>query len=270
MSIIYFISTVIILVVAFKINVWLGIAAIVLLLLYGLYTVLPTIYEINGNRAFAAGNYEASKAWYKKAYDTHRSKVRTRITYSAILLRTGDNDEAETVLNAIIRAKGAKPDVKNHAKQQRCMVYCKQGRMDEAMEEAMELFENGYKNTAMYGMIGYFKLLRGDDIDETTKFCEEALEYNDDDRDIMDNLSICYYKKGEYEKAKELSDKIIESNPTFVEAYFHGAQIAEKLGNYKTALEYLDKIPECTRSFMTTVSEDEIAALRGGVEKHTK
>lgn len=268
MSIIYVISTIIILVVAFKINVWLGIAAIALLALYGIYSALPTIYEMNGNRAYAAGDYNASKMWYKKAYDTHRSKVRTRISYSAILLRTGDNDEAETILNAIIRAKGAKPDVKNRAKQQRCMVYYKQGRLDEAMEEAAELFENGYKNTAMYGMIGYFKLVRGDDIDETTKFCEEALEYNDDDRDIMDNLSICYYKKGEYDKAKELSDKIVEGNPTFIEAYFHGAQIAEKLGNYKTALEYLDKIPECTRSNMTTVSEEEIATLRSEVEKN--
>ncbi len=269
MSIIYIISAIIVLVIAFKIHFLLGIAAVALLILYGIYAVLPTYYEMNGNKAFAAGDYDGSKRWFKKAVDTNRAKIRTKVSYSAILLRTGDNDEAETILNGIIRTKGVKPDDKNHAKQQRCMVYYRQGRMDEAVEEANELFENGYKNTAMYGMIGYFKLLRGDDLDETTAFCEEALAYNDDDRDIMDNLSICYYKKGDYKKAKELSDKIIEANPAFIEGYYHGAQISAKLGEKKKALEYLDKISECTRSYMTTVTEDEITALRNDI-KSTK
>ena len=52
-------------------------------------------------------------------------------------------------------------------------------------------------------MLGFFKLLRNDDLDETTKLCEEAYDYNSDDRDIKDNLSICYFRKGEYEKAEK-------------------------------------------------------------------
>ena len=119
-----------------------------------------------------------------------------------MLLRTGYADEAEKVLDPIIRVKGLAPE-KNLAKQQRCMVYYKQGRLDEAIEDAQSMMNEGYRNSSIYGMLGYFKLLRNDDLDETTKLCEEAYDYNSDDRDIKDNLSICYFRKGEYEKAEK-------------------------------------------------------------------
>ena len=60
------------------------------------------------------------------------------------------------------------PEKKNLAKQQRCMVYYKQGRLDEAIEDAQSMMNEGYRNSSIYGMLGYFKLLRNDDLDETT------------------------------------------------------------------------------------------------------
>ncbi len=266
MTIIYILCAAVIIVLAYKFNIWLGLGLTALLLAYGIYSFIPNYYVIKANKAYQAGDFDESRKWYKKAYDTGRAKTNIKISYAYILLRTGDADEAEDVLNRIIRVKGVKPENKIKAKQQRCMVYFKQGRLDEALEEAYEIYDNGnYKNTTLYGMLGYFKYLH-DDVDEALRFCLEAYEYNSDDRDITDNLSLCYYKKGEYEKAKELSDKIISSNPQFVEAYYHGAQIAVKCGNYETAKEYLDKIPDCRWSNMTTVSHSEVEELRKEVE----
>lgn len=266
MTIIYILCAAILIVLAYKFNIWLGLGITALLLAYGIYSFIPNYYVIKANKAYQAGDFEESKKWYKKAYDTGRAKINIKISYAYILLRTGDTDEAEDVLNRIIRVKGVKPENKLKAKQQRCMVYFKQGRLDEALEEAYEIYDNGnYKNTTLYGMLGYFKYLH-DDIDEALRFCLEAYEYNSDDRDITDNLSLCYYKKGEYEKAKELSDKIISSNPQFVEAYYHGAQIAVKCGNYDTAKEYLEKIPGCRWSNMTTVTHEVVEELKKEVE----
>ena len=31
------------------------------------------------------------------------------------------------------------------------------------------MMNEGYRNSSIYGMLGYFKLLRNDDLDETTK-----------------------------------------------------------------------------------------------------
>lgn len=265
MTTIYILCVIILIVIAFKFNVLLGLGITALIMAYAVYALTPNFYVIKANKAYQIGDFEESKRWYKKAYDTNRAKLNIKISYAYILLRTGDADEAEDVLNRIIRTKGVKPEQKNKAKQQRCMVYYKQGRLEEALEEAYEIFDNGnYKNTTLYGMIGFFKILRGDD--DTFDFCLEAYEYNSDDRDITDNLSICYYKNGDYEKARELSDKIIAENPQFVEAYYHGAQIAVKCGNYENAMEYLKKIPDCRWSSMTTVSREEVEELTKEVE----
>ncbi|MCC8169101.1 MAG: tetratricopeptide repeat protein [Oscillospiraceae bacterium] len=261
MTLIYIICFVILVVIAYKFNVLLGAALTLAAVAFGIYSLIPSFYVLKANKAYQAGDFEEAKRQYKKAYDTNRAKLDTKVSYAYILLRTNEADEAERVLDKIIRTKGVKPEQKKKAKQQRCMVYYKQGRLDEALEEAYEIFDNGnYKNTTLYGMIGFFKYLR-DDPEDALEFCLEAYEYNSDDRDIMDNLSLCYYKLGQYDKAKEISDKIISANPQFVEAYYHGAQIAVKCGEYKTAEEYLDKIPGCRWSSMTTVTHEEVDNL---------
>ena len=173
-----------------------------------------------------------------------------------MLLRTGYADEAEKVLDPIIRVKGLAPEKKNLAKQQRCMVYYKQGRLDEAIEDAQSMMNEGYRNSSIYGMLGYFKLLRNDDLDETTKLCEEAYDYNSDDR--------------EYEKAEKISDELVGSAPNFVEGFYHGIQIAMKLNKYDKAAEYAEKLKECKRSGMTTVTEEEVNKLIQEVKNHNE
>ncbi|MGN1115602.1 MAG: hypothetical protein ACI4TH_03455, partial [Candidatus Ornithomonoglobus sp.] len=71
-------------------------------------------------------------------------------------------------------------------------------------------------------------------------------------------------------EAKKISDKVLEKQPKFVEAWYHGAQIDNKLGDYDGALEKIEKIKDCNRSFMTTVSEDEVEALKAEVTAKRK
>ncbi|MCH5210963.1 MAG: tetratricopeptide repeat protein [Oscillospiraceae bacterium] len=267
MTFLYIVLGVIIVFVAFKINLWLGLGLIAALTIYGIYHFIPTFYVTKGNQAYAAGDEEASREWYKKAYDTGRMNVKMKSSYAYILLRTGHEDEAEKILDPIIRVKRLAPEKKNLAKQQRCMVYYRQGRIKEALEEAMDLYESGYRTSNLYGMIGYFKLLSDAPVEETLKMCEEAYDYDKDNRDILDNLSICYYRLNRYEDAEKISDELLAENDNFIEGYYHGAQIALKRGNYKKAQEYLDKLSECKRSKMTTITEEEIEVLRQEIRK---
>lgn len=262
MSLLYVILGIIVVVLAFKFNVYLGIIVVAAIVLYAAYRMIPSYYAMKGNKAFAAGDEESACMWYKKAYDTGRTKVKFKTSYAYLLSRLGRYDEAEQVLNPIVRVKGLAPEKKNPAKMQRCLVYYKQGRLDEAIEDAMEIYNSGFKNSMLYGMIGLFKLLRGDDARETLAFCTEAYEYNSDDRDIADNLSLCLYNIGDYEKAEGISDKIIGEKTNYIEAYYHGAQIAVKLGKYEKAEKYMDAVSDCKRSALTTVSEDEIEELK--------
>ena len=263
----YILMAIIAVALGFVINIYLGLAMLAAMIAYGIYTFIPQFYAMRGNALFNEGNYQGAAEYYKKAVDTGHAKPNIRASYAFVLLRAGEPEKAEEVLDKLLYLKGIKPVYKNQAKQTRCMAYYKQGRLDEALEDALELFEGGYKTSTTYGMIGYFKLLRGDDLAETTKFCEEAYDYNNEDRDIVDNLSICYFRAGRYEDARKLSDELIAAEPKFAEAFFHGAQIQQKLGNKEKALEYLDHLPECTRSYMTTVSEEDIEKLRAELNK---
>lgn len=266
---IYALVFIAVVVFSYKISIWLGLLLSLATLIYGVYAYIPSYWAIKAQNAFNDGDFKLAERMYKKSIGTGRAKPNIKINYAYTLMRTGKFNEAEKILDNLIRTRDPKLEaVRKTAKQQRCMVYYKQGRLDEAMNDALEMFDNGnYKNTQLYGMIGYFKLISGKNLAEATKFCEEAYEYNSDDRDIMDNLSLCYYEMGDYDKAAKLSDKIIEDAPKFVEAYYHGAQIAVKRGEYKKAKELMSHIDSCRWSNMTTVSRDEVDELNRLIDR---
>jgi len=241
----------------FMINKIIGFILLGLALCYGVYACIPSFYAYKGNMAYSKDDLETTKYWYKKAYNRSNASVDVKTAYSFVLLKTGEPEEAEKVLNLLLMNKYVKPQKRNAAKQTRCMAVYKQGRLDEAMEECRELFEN-YKNTAMYGMLGYFMILKNEPLKDCLDFCLEAYDYNSDDRDILDNLSIVYYKMGEYKKAREISDALLENEKSFVEGYYHRALIEEKLGNIDKAKEMIMNTDDAKWSYMTTVSHNEI------------
>lgn len=249
-----------IVVLCYLINPMLGLAATVLGLAATAFYFLPNFYAIRGNALSSKRDFEGALKWYKKAYDTGRASDNLQMVYAILLMRLGNPEPAEKILDSIARKKTAKPEIKRQAKQYRALLYCKLGRMDEAMEEARDAFET-VKNTTTYGIMGYFMLLTGAPADETLKLCEEGYEYNGDDRDIVDNLAAACIRAGQYERAREYTLKLMEKHPDFVEAFYHGALAEAKLGNKKQAKEYLAKIPECHRTYMTTIPQQEIDAL---------
>lgn len=254
---------------AYAMHLYIGLFVSAVLLAVGFYTYLPTIYRIKAKKAFGVADYKTAKEMFKKVIKTGRATPEMKLEYSYILLRTGDVDEAEQVANNTL-CGNVKPEFRGKAVIQRCMCYYKQGNLRESLADATELYDDGYRSITLYGLLGYFKLLQAPKSDETFDFCQEAFDYADDDRDICDNMLICYYNRGDYETAKEISDSVLEKNPKFVEAWYHGAQIDDKLGNYEDALEKIKKIDECNRSFMTTIPEEDVIKLKEEIEKKLK
>lgn len=256
-----YIVMLVVLFLAFMTNLWLGIAVTVILVGYTLYKAVPSLYAAQGNKAFSDGDMAGARKWYRKAYDTGRASLNLKTGYGILLMRLGAYETAETVFNEIILDKSIPKDKKNNPKQYRALLYYKLGRPADALEEAEELFE-GYRNSTMYGLLGYLKLATGQPIDETLDFCLEAYDYNADDRDIQDNLVLAYYKKGQYDKAKEYADQLAEAHPQFVEAMYHSALIALALGDRDGARAFAEKISGCKRTGLTTISEAEVEELK--------
>ncbi|MBQ7794859.1 MAG: tetratricopeptide repeat protein, partial [Clostridia bacterium] len=225
-------------VVCFYITPIAGLIASVIFLIYAAYRYLPNFYAISGNKKYSQGDIQGALARYKKAIETGRADDKLKTAYSLLLLRNGYPEGAERGLDEVIRNKQGKAEDKRTARQYRCMAYCKQGRMDEAMEDAKELFSES-KNTVTYGIMGYFMQLVNAPLDETLALCEEAYDYNSDDRDIVDNLVLALIRNGSLDRAKELAADLVEKNPNFVEAYYHSALCEARLGNKAAARELL-------------------------------
>ena len=247
--------------VCYFFNILLGLAASVAFIAYLLYHHLPDIYMLKGTRAYGMKDTQKALYWYKRGIKTGRASVKGKIYYAIMLLRCGFPDDAERYLNTAINTPAATPQEKVFAKPFRILTYLKQGRIQEATEDLDELFDE-VKNSATYGLKGYFMLLMGANADDTLTLCKEAYDYNSSDRDIMDNLALAYIKSEMYDEADELLTEIREKFPTFTEGVFHSALLAHKTGDSDKAKQYLAELDNCDRTYLTTVSHDEIDELK--------
>lgn len=247
---------------SFRINVLLGYLVTALLLAYILYKNFPLFYANKGNIAINKEDFKTAINYYEKAFKTQRASASIALRYGMLLLREGYVDEAITIFNLMIVNQNYKPDFKSKAKQYRTLAYFKRGDVEDAIEEAEEIFDS-YKNTVSYGLYCYIKLATNTPVEEILPLCVEAYDYNSDDRDICDNLALAYIKNNEPEKAKEICVDMLEKFPTFVEAYYHLAFSEKMLGNKDRALELINLIEEkCKRTFLTTISTEEIESLK--------
>ncbi len=251
---------------SYKFNIFIGIAFTVIVLGFGIYKFLPVLLQLKSQKFTYEGDFRKSRDILAKAASRPNASDDVKMEYSYILMRTGQFEEAEQILNNIL-SRRVKSELRGRAILQRCLCYYKQNNLQEAINDAYELYNDGFRSTTMYGLLGFFKVLENPYSQDTFDFCMEAYEYASDDRDICDNLLICYYSKGDYARAKEISDIVLKNNPKFVEAWYHGAQIDVKLGDYKSAWDKLDKIDECNRSAMTTISVEEVEELKSTVKE---
>lgn len=249
---------------SFKIHVFAGIAAMVVFLSIGIYNFMPTIYKLKSRKYLYDGEYIKAKEILKKSAEKPTARAELKMEYAYVLMRAGEFEDAERMYNNILAQK-TDDGVRKRAIVQRSLCYYKMGNFEEAYSDANELYESGYKSMNIYALLGLLKIVKAPKAQDTYDFCSEAYDYADDERDICDNMIICHYNRGEYYKAKEISDRILKDNPKFVEAWYHGAQIDVAMGDFEAANEKMEKIEYCTRSSMTTVSEQAILDLKNEI-----
>jgi len=245
---------------AFKFNVLLGFAVMIATGAYIYFSNRAAYMAGRANAEFNKKNYDKAMELYEKAYNSKNRKFTVDISYAQALMRMGKPDKALEIINAILGLRITK-ELRTSAKMTRCMINYKLGEFQEAYEEASEMFEDGFRTSNMYCLVGLLMLALDKPIDETMRFCEEAYDYDSDNRDNVDNLIVCCLKTGDYKRAAELAEGIVEEHPLFVEGWYHGALALKGLGNRAKALEYANKIEGCNRTFMTTVSEEEVQKL---------
>ena len=86
----------------------------------------------------------------------------------------------------------------------------------------------------------------------------EAYDYNDCSAVIQDNLGQNYYLLGQYDKAEEIYEKTLASNPSFPEAYYNYSLVLAKKGKLDKALELAQKSLDYQFTAIGTITKEAV------------
>lgn len=232
-----------------------------LVLVWYLFSKRATFAYRKGIKAVLAGEAGRGLEILEKASKQGLSPSQEiQVAYAE--LKYGDAKKAKKKLNLVMLDAKAKPNAKYQAKCMMAIIQLKNGELREAREALDELREKNYANSNFYATYGYTALMTREQ-EYYTKINEEAYAYNPEHLVICDNYALCMYMNGEYEKAAELYEKLMEKEPKFPEAYYNYACVLDKLGNQEKAKEMLQKALDMEFSGVTTIAVEQVEAMLG-------
>lgn len=213
-------------------------------------------YVIKANAAYQKGNSQEALEWLEKAYNTGKAATDIVTTYGYLLLKTGNLEQALKIFNEELSSPKITETEKNSIKSNYALALWKQGQLDSAIGMFEEILPH-YKNTNVYGSLGYLYILRGD-LKKALDFNLEAYEYNDANGVILDNLGQVYYMMGDLEKAVEIFEKLMNLNPKFPEAFYDYALVLEKLDRKEKSIEKLKTALLYKPNYLSGITTEEI------------
>lgn len=260
-TLIFLIAVVYLIVKAFQFHVAAGIGAILAVIAYGYFRWYAEFCVGKAKAVYGKDPDQALK-WFERA-EKRGMNIGQMEAYAYYLMREGHVEKSEQIYHKLLTQR-IKPELRLKLRADLAVLMMKTGRIDEALEELEEITLN-YTTTTTYGTLGYLYILKNNRR-RAEQFNREAYDYNSDNAVILDNMVQLYIKMGRYEQAKQYADKLIEKKPYFIEAYYDTAYVYLKLGEAEKAKEILEQGSSCRITFMSTVKEDEVAALREAIE----
>ena len=120
--------------------------------------------------------------------------------------------------------------------------------------------------TAMiYTTLGFFYIEKAKQTGDFTKaieFNNQAMEYDEEDAGILDNMGQMYYFMGEHDKAYEYFAKAYTAKPTQVASMYYIAKINLERGNLEKAQAFIEACEMGNFSALATVSHEQVNKLK--------
>ena len=188
-----------------------------------------------------------------------KPKYYAMVQYAYFLIKAGEYEKAQTLYNNYIFKDISKKKAKdkllcdiNYA-----LLVWKKGDLDYAIELTEDLLEK-YKNTAIYVNLGLFKILKGD-YENALKTNLEAYDFSPEHLGVLDNLGLNYYHLGEYDKAKEIYEKLFEikENPSFADCYYNYGNVLLALSLKEEAKAMYEKALTSEFSVFSSVTMEQ-------------
>lgn len=167
------------------------------------------------------GRKEEALREYSELYKGGLVSAAYMLPYSVLLLKQGGEENYLLVKEILKKAEKA-PDMKPEKKQQLFVNYAVANYKLGEIDKAIQLLESSHRKNPCgmtYQALGFLYIEKGD-AEKALAYNQEALEYDDEDPVVLDNLGQVWYrlmndrvKAREYfEKAHELKDTQIDTN----------------------------------------------------------
>lgn len=206
-------------------------------------SLMANLKAQSATKKYQSGDIETAKKLYEEALSMGLNEPRYILSYSVLLLRSGEYQKARELLvahqnNPMLNAESKRQLFVNYS----VCVY-KLGEMD----KAIRILEGQHAKEAtgiLYQTLGYLYVEAGDK-EKALAFNLEALEYDDEDPIALDNIGQVYYRlMDDKEKAKEYFQKALEQKPGQIDTLYFMAQLDLENGKPEAAKEKLEKALE--------------------------
>lgn len=208
---------------------------------------------------YSQGDVEGALKLYQEAMNDGLKDLRYILSYSALLIRQGSYQEARDLL-----VKVQKYPMSDDQKRQLFVNYASCVYKMGEIEKGIDLLERQHQKQPsgiVYETLGYLYVEAGD-AEKALAFNLEAVEYDDEDPIVLDNLAQTYYRVlGDKEKAKEYFDKAHELKPGQIDTLYFLSQYDIEAGDKAAAKEKLETALEGRFSPLNYVTRETVEEL---------
>lgn len=217
-----------------------------------------------GARAYAfhvkGGDEKEALVLYKKAEEAGLTKIRTLLAYSVLLLRNGKYDEAIALCRRVDKMPNLLPNEKRQIRTNYALAQWKKGKLDYGIELLQELHRQR-ATSIVYGALGYMLIEKGD-AQQALAYSTEALEYDDEDPVVLDNMGQIYYRMLQDTKtAQTYFEKALQFKENQTDSLYYLAKIKYDAGEHEAARKLLEKAKTERISSLSTISREDIITL---------
>lgn len=204
--------------------------------------------------AHIRGDYEKAKILYQRAMELGLDNPKRVASYGVIALREGQFKIAIDIFTKALRLH-PKPKERASIRISRAIAYLKIGEIESA-RVALEDIHAKHPSAKTYQSLGYFYIVTDDE--KALEFNEEAINYQDNDPVILDNVGQYYLIKGHPEVARQFFEEAFEIIKTKADINYHLAEVELDVKNYDKAFEYAIRAKNSTISALNDVTIENV------------
>ncbi len=236
----------------------------------GFYGRRAYLAHVKGNRLYDEGKIAEANAshqkaleYYEKCHKGGNKKPGYHMAYGVLLLREREYQKAKDIFLEAEKLPGLTKQDRTQLRINYSICQWKLGNLDAAIDLMQEARREG--NTLMiYGSLGYMlieRAIRENDFDEALAFNKEALEYDEDDAVVLDNMGQLYLAMGDKGQARTYFEKAHEQKPRQVDTLYYLAKLYAEAEKTEEAIDLLETALKGNFSALCTVNREQAQEL---------